>query len=125
MSILQRRFALIRRYVLGVLLLVPLFLAQGAPPQAAMVQPNGSGSATGVLGLSASARTSDIEPGPGTPSPASPSGDLLSNPLPSVHATDGAMTDAGRPLIHMHPPGPSAHFLIPIDLEEFGGRSRH
>ena len=37
MIILQHRFALIRRYVLGVLLLVPLLFAPGAPSQAAMV----------------------------------------------------------------------------------------
>ncbi len=37
MSILHCRFALIRRYVLGVLLLVPLLFAPGAPSQAATV----------------------------------------------------------------------------------------
>ena len=43
MSTLQRRFALIRRYVLGVLLVVPLFFAQGTQPQAALVQFDYSG----------------------------------------------------------------------------------
>ncbi len=51
MIILQRGFALIRRYVLGVLLLVPLVFAQGAQPQAAMVPFDGSG-VTGITGLS-------------------------------------------------------------------------
>ena len=37
MSTLHRRFALIRRYVLGVLCLVPLLFAPGTPSQAAMV----------------------------------------------------------------------------------------
>ncbi len=37
MSILQRRLALIRRTVLGVLMVVPLFFAQGTQPQAALV----------------------------------------------------------------------------------------
>ena len=37
MSILQRRVALIRRYVLGLFVVVPLFFAQGTQPQAALV----------------------------------------------------------------------------------------
>ena len=43
MRTLQRRFALIRRYVLGVLLVVPLFFMQGAQSQAAIVQFHYSG----------------------------------------------------------------------------------
>ena len=43
MRTLQRRFALIRRHVLGVSLLVPLFFAQGTQPQAALVQFDYSG----------------------------------------------------------------------------------
>ena len=37
MRTLQRRFELFRRCALGVLLVVPLFFAQGAQPQAALV----------------------------------------------------------------------------------------
>ncbi len=50
MRILQRRFALIIRYVLGVLILVPLVFAQGTQPQAAVVQFDGTG-VTGITGL--------------------------------------------------------------------------
>ena len=49
MSILQRRFALIRRYVLGVSLVVPLFFAQRTRHHAAMVRPDGCG-VNGIAG---------------------------------------------------------------------------
>ena len=52
--------ARISRYVLGVLLLVPLFFAPGAQPQAAMVQTDGLG-ATGILGLSVGTQTFNID----------------------------------------------------------------
>ena len=47
MNILQSRFALIRRYVLGVLLLVPLFLSQMPQPKASLVNTD----PTGVVSL--------------------------------------------------------------------------
>ncbi len=56
----QRRFALIRRYVLGVLLLVPLLFAQGAQPQAAVVNFDGSGDVTSIDGLMVDGQTFDI-----------------------------------------------------------------
>ncbi len=60
MSILQRRFSLIRRWVLGVLLLVPLFFALGAQPQAAVVNFDGSGDVTSIDGLMVDGQTFDI-----------------------------------------------------------------
>ncbi len=59
MIILQRRFALIRRYVLGVILVVPLFFAQGAQPQAATVNSDGTGF-TSIDGLIVGAATYNI-----------------------------------------------------------------
>ena len=60
MRTLQRRFALIRRYVLGVLLLVPLFFAQGAHTQAAIVKFDGTG-ATGIRNLPVDGVTYNID----------------------------------------------------------------
>ncbi len=53
----QRRFELIRRYVLGVSLVAPLFFAQVAQSQAYLVQTNVNGDATGILGMSVPGET--------------------------------------------------------------------
>ncbi len=53
----QRRFALIRRYVLGVSLVAPLFFAQVAQSQAYLVQTNTDGEATGIFGMSVPGET--------------------------------------------------------------------
>ena len=60
MSIFQRRFAVIRRYVLGVLLVVPLVFAQGAQPQAATLVTDGSGLVTDITSLSVDGLFYDI-----------------------------------------------------------------
>ncbi len=48
MNIVRRRFSLIRRYVLGVVLLVPLCFAPGAQTQATVVNFNGAGDVTSI-----------------------------------------------------------------------------
>ena len=59
MRTLHRRFALIRRFVLGVLLVVPLFFAQGTQPRAAVINSDGTG-VTSIDGLMVGAVTYDI-----------------------------------------------------------------
>lgn len=59
MSILQRRFSLMRRYILGVLILVPLVFAPGAQPKAALVT-DGSGLVTDITSLSVDGFLYDI-----------------------------------------------------------------
>ncbi len=60
MRTLQRRFALIRRYVLGVLLVVPLVFAPGPQPQAATLVTDGSGLVTDITSLSVDGLFYDI-----------------------------------------------------------------
>ena len=57
MRTLQRRFALIRRYVLGVLLVVPLFFMQGAQSHAYLVNLDGNGDAISISGMSVPGET--------------------------------------------------------------------
>ena len=60
MSILQRRFSLIRRYVWGVVLLVPLCFAPGTQTQATVINFDGAGAVTSIDDLMVGTLTYDI-----------------------------------------------------------------
>ena len=98
MRTLQRRFALIRRCALGVLLLVPLFFAPGSHPQAAVVT-NVDGLATGITGLSVGTNTYNISFETGTYDALFPMGELFTDALSIVEAIAIELNDALFPLI--------------------------
>ena len=104
MRTLQRRFALIRRYVLGVLLVVPLFFAQGTQPQAAVVQfPSMTGLATGILDLSVGTDSFHIDFVTGSYNAVFPTDAVFSNALSifdeGIELIVVGSFESGRPLI--------------------------
>ena len=59
-NILQRRFSLIRRYVLGIVLLVPLCFVPGTQTQATVINFDGAGDVTSIDDLMVGTLTYDI-----------------------------------------------------------------
>ncbi len=91
--------AKIRRYVLGGLMVVALFFAQGAQPQAAVVQLDGSGLATGITGLSVGTDTYNISFEIGTYDALFPGGELFPDASSFVQAIANELNAVVSPFI--------------------------
>lgn len=121
MRILQRRYALIRRCALGVLLLVPLFFAPGSHPQAAVVT-NADGLATGITGLSVGTDVFNISFEFAPYDGLFPGLKVFSNAEDIATAIAAELNAVGAPLLFMPAsPGGSAAFAVPQSvLSTFG-----
>jgi hypothetical protein len=92
-----------RRFVFLMLMMVTLFIAQGAEPEAAVVQIDGSGLATGILGLTVGSETYDIDFAVGTYNDIFPGGAVFSNALDISNAINAALNSTGSPLLAPSP----------------------
>ncbi len=116
MRTLQRRFALIRRYVLGVSLFVPLFFAQGHQPQAAMVVLFDADGAIGISDLAVDSVFYDIDFVNDSYNDAFPGEKVFSNATNISAAIVTALNMAGAPNLST-PPSLSNVFFVPRNID--------